>query len=398
MEQGTFLSKTIGIVIAVIVSAVVLIPICNSIADNGGGGGNGGGGNDDGAEGVLWNLDEPGYLAWETGHSSFYLDSYSLPDDLVEEIEVEVDGSTETLNGIKLTYEDIQSYGLSFGYIGDNNSYYQVMFLDANSPVGAYMVIAPDVLIYFNGTTAIMARYDGSTFYTNIPLPGLHRSVPVQFAVNDDEYAEGYTEQYYSEIGDPDSVDADDGYYYIYVNNGGVQGESPSVSTLRSLDITNPLEGGETSSLSSYAVGFRGIYPSGVGLTVSTYEEYSINNTYTEAEAIAEGILDVYDNGKYKTVYLMPTAHTANLPGGSNADYYGWGTGVQNATVGVVEQPPYDAEDFVTEDPSSGGGDGGNDLGTAGTIIKIIPIFVILGIIMGTVTLFYQNRQTGEKI
>lgn len=48
MEQTTFLSKTISIVVAVIVVAVVLMPICDAIAHGGsGGGGGGGGGSDD---------------------------------------------------------------------------------------------------------------------------------------------------------------------------------------------------------------------------------------------------------------------------------------------------------------------------------------------------------------
>lgn len=46
-------------------------------------------------------------------------------------------------------------------------------------------------------------------------------------------------------------------------------------------------------------------------------------------------------------------------------------------------------------DSSNGGGSsGGNDLGVAGTIIGIIPVFVILAILMGAAGLFYQNRKT----
>lgn len=390
MAEKNIVQLAITCVVAVIVVAVVMIPIINSIASDNGNGGSGGGSSDPPSEGVLWNLNDPGYAAWEREHTLYAINTYSLPEDLTEE--VEINGSTYT--GIKLTYEDIQSYGLSFGYVCADGGGNQAMILDADSPEGAYIVIAPDHMAFFDGVTMAEVYFDGATFYTNIPIPERYGWVPVQFGMYEDNYpdgdeygyTDGYLDMYMSGIGEP--YDAEYGYYHkeysICVLYSAYVDPPSSVSTLRSIDITNPLTEATTpfgQIQNSISVGFLGILPSGVGFTVRT----SDNNEYTEEEAIDEGIINEYNNGKFKTVFLMPTTHTANLPGGPEADGYGWGSGVYSAEVSLNEQPPYDAAEYVTENPSegdNGNGNGSSDLGAAGTILKVIPIFVILGIIL----------------
>lgn len=79
----------------------------------------------------------------------------------------------------------------------------------------------------------------------------------------------------------------------------------------------------------------------------------------------------------------------------------GWNGGYRQTGNNPMSQYGYISAQYVILPLSADGGSGGDssdddgdDLGTTGTLIRTIPIFVALGLIVGIVGLFYQNRKT----
>lgn len=375
MEQNVLLTKMIGIVVAVIVAAVVLVPICNSLTE--GDGGSGGG--DQGQPG------DPGDYVMLNDMREMYANIGVSTE--ITGFKEYVRSVTPTLSEpIHITLNDLYEYSSLFTRteIDSRSAYMDIFVLDDNDTLNMGMInltidgnsYDPHVNVYIgtNGTTGetldnitdfditVETDYSYTLYYhyhTNlvdedIRLEGVASYVRM-FSDEDNVWTIPFVYTNYFDI--PYMKVTDGSYLSVRYD---VYGDTGSYS-IQSIRLTSQmLEQGEI-PLS--------------GKVVHDGIEYTLQATYTDITATSE-------SGVYEIVYGVEPTVTVLSPSEISEDLEFY---VFVDLVSSMNANPSAGE-------SGGSSSGGNDLGTAGTIIGIIPVFVILAILMGAAGLFYQNR------
>lgn len=339
-----FLTKVIGIVIAVIVAAVVLVPICNSIAD---------GGNNDGDNGS----DQVGqyhYLTAKEGENHTLSISETDSSAIVEydgETLVTMEKGTEAwILPIMATNDDIG---------GENAEFLWVLYYHIDKVSGQGSV-------WFEGQSIV----DSTTISSDLPQ---------EYSISGKSVSGigGECIWYIADEGDLALVDkpimgVDDTIYFAYFNQDGLETEgNPNVSTIKYVGIMG-IGTLETLSENIYC-------PS------SMYDWETIDNATSESGDYYD--LESYPNNWQEGDITIDTSETSDgirLNGISVITHW------ENPTNPTWTQ---NITKFIVPVKEDGGTSDDTDLGTAGTLIKVIPIFVILAILMGAVGLFYQNRK-----
>ena len=415
--DNTLLSKMIGIVVAVIVAAVVLVPICNSLTE--GDGGSGGGGEGDTTDYVVLNDLETMYgeidvsVPFKTLQSYIFLetpivDPYSNLSKSINELDLTLDmnfieqisavenvGASLSQNLYLLNlwaYHEDDS-GFSFAiYLsnshGTPDTSNKLMFYIDKEPAQQYGFvedISAFLLTAHNGV--ITLSVDGYT--TDETFIEIRESVHIQDTsvvdlvyVSDDEV--GW-------VGGDIYADGADGLEEPYPDL-----MVGSVFQTSILSIDYDMAGVE---------GFAETYPL---IKVENIQNNTLKGTVNVNAVSEEGFIiqDKYfiveyeiplietSNGVYRFVNDEEASTTWTIIGNVGLD------GAEYTDANLGHTYLWSGDGFVSsinanpvEISESGGGSSGNgDLGVAGTIIGIIPVFVILAILMGAVGLFYQNR------
>lgn len=415
----------IGIVVAVIVTAVVLVPICNSLTegDGGSGGDSGGGEPTTGSweDYPFYNVERREYT--EVGQTLHITledlqgmansapvmqteDGYIFTDDFLYDRGLEFDFNNE----------EVHNYFEIYWVMFDNSAYTKTVIIDGEingEAVSGYIGGDPDgvnALTAFDFTISPSLEISGTV--TIAGEGGVNSEYALEGTLNyyfiyslfSKHFPEFWTDNYSEREIDGTKIDpsisvelpsqlvitADDLREYIeFVGEG--------LSTLFWIYTSPPTNGTEITRYEVWRV------QSTVGsgdvpmLTAQTQGGDEINEYggYLE-EPVGDSVCFVTDfqlsidkdcNSvlRLETTLLGDTV-TISAP---LSMYLPSFVDVKDISVGGSESVSNDSG-------SSGGGssdsDGGNDLGVAGTIIGIIPVFVILAILMGAAGLFYQNR------
>ena len=421
----------IGIVVAVIVAAVVLVPICNSLTE--GNGNEGGSGGDSGGGG-------------ESSYDGLVLNSL---EDMYGEVGIVMPFKTyQIFEGDALADKDL-SFGMDFIESLDGVRSEQ-LYMSTGQPVHCFYV---DVYNQ-EGTNVFYITFDldeKSDLNEGDPLVTMEMRFGISY-LGDNQYSD-YIQGKLENIS-AFSITIDDGILtYSYTATGVVQGPGTEETWTHS----------ETFDLSSHYAELKYVSNEEVGWVPSGYTTMKFESTEDENptyptvyakladgsvfEVSVESMVDhdyfgdtvLIEVGNVVNGVLSGTAHITGEPGQyMDVSYeiplvevsegiYSFTPDTDNpdpgyAVYGTWELVDYgglnltpeiyrielgsqfmmsssvdtDPTDYVAESGSSGesGGSssGGNDLGTAGTIIGIIPVFVILAILMGAAGLFYQNR------
>ena len=325
----------IGIIVAVVVVAVVLVPICNSIADNSGGSVNTGE--------YYYDIPDETYLIW---------------------IEGDADDKTITMEIRPMSMSMTQEINITKSWT-------------FNLPFYTYLPIAVDDSGQMEVWIQIVYLYEGDMYLCMI-MNGVSTNVNLQdsdaggFVVTADGvesfiYAHNNMEYYQYKSGE---------YYVINDRSDGEYVCAKNPKVLEDTDII--VMGGQVVGKEQYEVG-------GTWYIVST-EYYYIGS----ASGLSDGMEQHFygDESEYTSTItsfitdlgdgvlkLGPISYTLEKPGDVNDVSY---------------ESPIDFYAVVPMDIEGIGSDGGGSI--IGTIVKVIPIFVILGILIGMVAMYYQGR------
>ena len=415
MEQNVLVTKMIGIVVAVIVAAVVLVPICNSLTE--GDGGSGGGGEGGTTDYVVLNDLETMYgeigvsVPFKTLQSYTFLeipmvDPYSNTSKSINELDLTLDMNfIEQISGVENVgaslsqniyllnlwayYEDDSGFGfaiyLSHSHETPDTANKLMFYIDKGltQQYGFVEDISAFSLTVHDGV--ITLSVDGyKTDETSIEI---RESVSIQdisvvdlVYVSDDEigwvggdmYADGLEEPY------PDLMVGSvfqTAILSIDYDMAGVEGFAETYPLIKVENIQNNTLKGT------------------VNVNAVSEEGFIIQDKYFIVEY--EIHLIETSNGVYRFVNDEEASTTWTIIGNVGLD----GAEYTDADLGHVYL--WSGDGFVSSinanpveisESGNGSSSGGNDLGVAGTIIGIIPVFVILAILMGAAGLFYQNR------
>lgn len=378
MEQNVLVTKMIGIVVAVIVAAVVLVPICNSLTEGDGGSGSGGGGS---YAGLVTDLR---YADMDEVRSDFYIYHISFCGSAY-------DHETDTgLSGVFIEYSltlspnssDAPEEGVLLSYV-------------VPSPIPFSQIEEYNEQYSFSMPISIGVDREGKT-YTEILIGGyaydyedearweLYRST---YYVGVDDSWNPSTEDITTEFAASGATSDDDNNYptntymlypggdYVYVDNP-VYSEGDKVIHVDGLWEVGSADDKPiwTRGISAY-IGQIGDMQTGIGCSLKIWD---YENDYENELNVA---------------LQSVTVGTSAVSNGTRLDGI-----VADAQFDDMEVVQYDfrGRAIVLYDGEGGGSggssDSGSDLGVAGTIIGIIPVFVILAILMGAAGLFYQNR------
>ena len=378
--DNTMISKMIGIVVAVIVVAVVLVPICNSIMDNG----NGGDGGNSSQE----------YVKINDLHEYMAECDWTFPDNIKSFQMYNKDNISELPN-ISYDLEYMLAFEQGFSHTGEDYidlSEYMYEYAEGDERVAVTIGVDEDG-VYFtsflinqstNQSQSFLKTHmtSVSSFLLTISDSGNDKVMTLQM-----EYTGGNLSGLYSNswVLDKATVisESEDGwiktlteYENVPINvsegcdvlwvwvvakqlgpNSGVQVESEVASVFHESDVSDG----------------KWIVSGG-----SVYDEYT-NDTYTDSSVWA---LESRENGVWQTSIFAESMTVLNT---------------QNVDVIQLEGQGFN-DSFIeyvgTHGYIGSGGDGtSSDPGIIGTLIGIIPVFVIMAILMGAVGLFYQNRK-----
>lgn len=385
MEQNVLVTKMIGIVVAVIVAAVVLVPICNSLTEGDGSSDGGSGGSsstvpvdgnmlnsindvlvDDGVTSTYTGYDvypdDRGYVApisFTKDDAQGYLDSVTKTGDMYyNTVNIPIIRINNTPMGS--TEDHVES--MEIGVLVNKSDGSKDTYLRAVLGYGGDIVSIVDESLSAYQTVSITIREDATA---DITIVGGSSNVSLTVSDTVDEVLF---------LSDSENcwmffnlTPASD---YLVVEEGSaiqvglmlgamIDGERTMAIRGATVELTADM----ISNLQATTT-FTGTFASeNYNITVSIPLRYNDNTDKIYLDRSAEGTI----SGEY------------------NQELYVEGYGSYVSTMNVV--------------PASGGSPGGDssgssDLGVAGTIIGIIPVFVILAILMGAVGLFYQNRKT----
>ena len=381
MEQNVLVTKMIGIVVAVIVAAVVLVPICNSLTEGDGGSDGGSGGEDQAQTGnpgdyVMLNDMREMYadIGVSTEITGFKEYVRSATPTLSEPIHItlndlyeysslftrtEIDSRTAVMDIFVLDDNDTLNMGM-INLTIEGNSYdpYVKVFIGTDGAVGETLdnITDFDITVETDYSYTLYYHYHTNLVDEDIRLEGVASYVRM-FSDEDNVWTIPFV---YTNYFDTPYMKVTDGSYLSVRYD--VYGDTGSYS-IQSIRLTSQmLEQGEI-PLS--------------GKVVHDGIEYTLQATYTDITATSEsGIYEIVYGAEPEVTVLSPSEVSEDL------EFY--------ISVDLVSS--------MNANPSAGssGGDssGVSDLGVTGTIIGIIPVFVILAILMGAAGLFYQNRKT----
>lgn len=373
----------IGIVVAVIVAAVVLVPICNSLTEGDGGSGGEGDNNP-----ILVNNYKDYYEAWGIDTSLMGTMVYT-PDKYPElpfTIDLDLDDLNQKSELVKPATDDTYDFPI------------QYVTLDYLS-VGGDDLQALVFFRMFEGEQTKVWCGGGSGESSFSPRP-TSEFLSYHLVVNSDYSA---TLDYVTDnnrtvsvSGNIDEIkiateDIVNGWVNInggYANEGEVFGpiyvSSGTVLKFRCFVGLNDYYG---NSDISYTVSKEDI--SNNKITINTdipFEE----NEGSAAVKISMDLTSTDRTGISRIVgndYNMIVVEV--LSPDPNEEWYSVSS-IYNVSMLNTNPDAGETVGDVSDTPSSSAG---NDLGVAGTIIGIIPVFVILAILMGAAGLFYQNRK-----
>lgn len=392
MEQNVLVTKMIGIVVAVIVAAVVLVPICNSLTEGDGGSGGGGGG----TGGPYTNTGE------------YYYTNEKPNDDIVSS-DIDVTLRYVTANDTSqvqyiLVYEEADSYGDVVRSSVILDKIYNSEEIDPLEN-GVHVITGLGTIIYDGKECPIYLEMNSSNRWSFGVLfePGYNEE-------SEDWVPMSFGDQILLPTTSAGTSTEVHGRVWVDWNNLTLQlSYSPTEPSRPNIGCFITTAESATHVYSENPI-------------VSSTEEtmFCLYGNSPLIISLEEGSVEFVD-GIYSTKKAVDSPDIAlAVP----SEYYGYivnesqsvETNVESATIkstnlgdgayhvdgiavsggGLQYNLPAKAIVPVTiEGSGSGGGSsGGSDLGVAGTIIGIIPVFVILAILMGAVGLFYQNRKT----
>ena len=354
MEQNVFLTKMIGVVVAFVVLAVVLVPICDSLTDSNGGGN---GGESD--------SDEPGEVYHNTGDmkyskvtSATNVTIYPYYDEDANEYGFSFQDPAvhpESIVTVSVGERDISNiFGLDWGA---SLSTFPVEIDGNRTQIGVWelwgkvgeLAENPDAEIYYFGTISIVngnATFDG---FKSVWVDSQEMSTPVEFALPNMMYSPDPEGSYVCPMM-YDAQEDETTYTKIYADETTeifVVSKFMTISgTIENPVITIIAEGGPPTL--SVQFNISGDILTGVIIESGDNPLFTFNTN--------EG--DV--------------SYSSDVP---------LALSIAPATIGEESSG------------SSNGDSNGDDLGTTGTLIRTIPIFVALGLIVGIVGMFYQNRK-----
>ena len=378
MEQDVLVTKMIGIVVAVIVAAVVLVPVCNSIADNGGsssggGGDSGSGSGGEGTTGTVYTIADQ----YSQTYPDWPYKSYQIYNPTIE-------GSSPfniTTSDIVGVLDNFRSMGIASGFSID-----LAQIITDTFEINSYVRVNQ----YTEGGLEYRAGFQVALF-------GEEQYNVYMFDTNTAQ------NQQQGKQGSFELICASDGTYTLdmsYYYGGGMVSKSYS---------------GQVSLLTFLSQNEVGYYTMELGSEftlpifegqeyITTIDEYDNDDDYLLSCAICPTDISVDTSAGQYTLTGTHNDTTYTLSG--NIEQSDSETKIIiDPSAEIITQPS--VENYVglrmiyasTQGIVGGGGEGGSsdsgsDLGVAGTIIGIIPVFVILAILMGAVGLFYQDRKT----
>lgn len=367
-----FLTKIISIVIAAVVAAVVLVPICDSIADNGGSSGGGGGG--EGTKETVYTLGEsygPIYPDWP-------YESYRVYNSTVQ-------GSSP----FSITTSDIVG-------VLDN---FRSMNVESNHTFVLGQIITDTLEI--EASISVNQYTEGGLEYRAV------------FQISSFDGEPSYNANIFDTSVAQNQQQGKQGSFEFICSSDGAYTLNMSYYDYTEDAMANKSYSGQTAFMSFLSESENGYYEM-IGPLISRglaicplFEDQDcvvpyMYIHYLEDDSEEYGV-SVF-NGKITLDTDNMSFEVVGLPDGVRI----WGSIASVDSEYVVTgqmfsstEDPYDGDVhplntyLPTQTVTEGGGSGGSsDTGVTGTLIKTIPIFVILGIILGSVALFYQNRQT----
>ena len=360
--QNVFLSKTISIVVAIIVVAVVLVPICDAASH----GGNGGGENTDPSD--------------STGEYYFRTATQESTDQMY--IWVDFDEANNRLE-IYVGLNDTEVFDMKeIPYIVDGivtSTQYNICV-----PLVMGMDMEGDLTyVFLEGLYSYDSVEEESTFSimtngyyidendTRLQVKG--DVIPLQLK----DQAQGIP------------VIAFDGAKYIAPNGDYVWADKPVVADDTQIEFFYLYYDYDGTTSESFYYGYVG----------------NINGLTQTAPYNVWAGLESWEGGEFNGWYLDDmdvNLNTSSGPSGTTRiesidlipTYTDSNTTKQITHTATHALVPVNVADGV-ENTITAGNDGSSDSGNGGivgTLIDVIPIFVILAILMGTIALFYQNR------
>lgn len=374
----------IGIVVAVIVAAVVLVPICNSLTE--GDGGSGGSGDD-----------SQGYVKINDLHEYMAECDWTFPDN-IKSFQIYDEDNISELPNISYDLEYMLALEQGFSHTGQDNitlCEYSYEYGEGEDRVAATINVDEDG-VYLESTLINQSTNQSldfrhtymaslSSFLLTISDSGNDKVMTLQMEYTGSSagtYSNSWVLNKATVISE-----SEDGWIQILSNYENVPiNVSEGCNVLWFWIVMKQFGPDSRVQLDSEVASvFHESDVSDGKWTVSGGSVYDEDNddTYTDSSVWA---LESGENGVWQTSIIAESMTVFNT---QNVDIIQLeGQGINDSVMNYVGTHGYAS--------SSGGGDssGGSDLGVAGTIIGIIPVFVILAILMGAVGLFYQNRKT----
>lgn len=348
-----FLTKIISIVIAVIVAAVVLVPICNSIVDGGNNNGEGSGSEPTIVNDLADVYSQIGVILPSDYHS---MQTYHYFQDYGMEIQ-------ETSDYV-MTKQDLLDIYNSDAHVNEDSSGECIIFQAKTSSAGNFYMTAVPTDISTHPTWH--AESGAATEWQNIE----------NIAEFELDFSNGHLHMI--SIGDsPVVIDTTVEY-------------AKTISREMTGYIDTGLMSPENLVTISEGVGFGGFASLGYTKNGTNFNarDVEFNETDTVISENKVQLIDIPDS--------VSDLRSANVYiSGENQKYHIDSEFViENADSSLTNVEGGYYLNYVTTTSSidDGSSSDNGDLGTSGTLIKVIPIFVILAILMGAVGLFYQNR------
>lgn len=356
--------------VAIVVFAMVLVPICSSLADNGGNGGNG----DNGGDSIevindiqqIW-----GEEGVELAFKSYEYYSSAITPTLPHEFQI----SKQSMMGAVSSFPDGEfSCEIPlFVYFYEDGSYYQEMYLYYDCYGDECSI---DIIIDDNGT-------DLDSYYDMIWTIHTDYSVTEQFKYSEDDEWSSYD-------------------WEFLIDSFIIMSDSLDGYAMHEYELINPV----FSVGSRICVEFNSLTNADTGYIVTELTEdmfvddvLRIPYTFTvtpddgpvqEYDIVIECNIVEVDDGKWVmsdeigneswseqrlSMSYSGTLNGSAISGTTSSEYAGISIGIPSAN------------------PSNGGSGNNGDSGIVGMMVGIIPVFVGLAILIYVVTMFMPERQ-----
>lgn len=348
-------TKLVSIIVAIVVFAVVLVPIVNGLADGNGDGGDGGSGE---SEKVVLNTmseeyrgaDFSPYKSWET----YYSDTTSI-----------------LSSTISLTLEDLQNFNdvcssvdWSFAHIEPLEIDWFYMFMSNGENDSDNLSIG-----YNTGPNRMSVEINTTSYYFD-KISVFSLTVSTDYTLT------------YSFIHDGSTIEGTFQLKYVRILSDSEYGFVKSTGAISEKFTVG-------SQLNWWAEEEEGIHEGIISIT-----EDMISDNTLSFNVVADGYTFVYS----LNIQLTDTDGVWQF---TDPLYNYYGTTVYDQNNNLVENA-YCLVDSITtygyiQSGSGSSTDSAGISGTAGTILKIIPVLVGVGVILAIVALFYDPRNLIKK-